>query len=155
MIFIPHWKAVPKSFGIWISFVCLINLASCLFFLFFPNRFPYDIRIFSELYMETQVIIWFLIALIIPMALAPFPVNIFIKTGVIVLILAYSVIFGCSRYIVFLYILTKHSYIFMAPLFFVFGPLMDSIYIIGLYSLFISFFAVKMKGNMAKWRWSY
>jgi len=155
MVIVPHLKKIPKSFGTWISFAGAVNLTSCLFFLFFSSRFPYDIRIFSELYVETQVIIWFLIAFILPMALAPFPINIFLKAGVTGLILFYSVIFGCARYIIFLYILTKHSYLFMAPLFFVFGPLVDSIYIIGLYSLFISLFAAKMKGVMTQWRWSY
>ncbi|MFA5393167.1 MAG: hypothetical protein WC081_06225 [Candidatus Ratteibacteria bacterium] len=155
MIVVPRLKNIPKSFGTWISLAAAINMISCLFFLFFSNRFPYDIRIFSELYVETQVIIWFLIAFIVPMALAPFPVNIFLKIGVTGFILAYSVIFGCARYIIFLYILTKHSYLFMAPLFFIFGPLVDSVYIIGIYSLFISLVATKMKGVMTKWRWSY
>lgn len=105
--------------------------------------------------MRTQVTMWFLIALVIPLALAPFPTNTLMKVGVISAILVYSVVFGCFRYIVFFYILTKYSYLFMPVLFFAFGPLIDFIYIVGLYSFFISLLAVKMKGSLTKWRWSY
>lgn len=148
-------KAVPKSISIWIVYICILNLLSSLFFLYAPDRFPYDIEIFSELYMKTQVTIWFFISLVIPLALAPFPTNALMKSVIITLMLLYSIVFGCLRYIVFFYILSRYSYVFMPVLFFALGPLVDFIYIIGLYSFFISFIAFKMKGNLTKWQWSY
>jgi len=152
---VPRLKQIQKSFGVWIGFVCVINLISCFFFLFFADRFPYDVLVFSDLYMKTQVTMWFLISVIIPLALAPFPVNLFLKTGATAGILFYSLIFGCLRYIVFLYIITKFSYLFMPVLFFTLGPLLDFIYILGLYAFFLSLVAVRMKGDNSKWRWSY
>ncbi|MBN1445050.1 MAG: hypothetical protein JW957_02960 [Candidatus Omnitrophica bacterium] len=148
-------RKIPKSVGVWIFYVCILNLLSCLFFLYAPDRFPYDIKIFSDLYMRTQITVWFFIPLIIPLALSPFPTNVLMKGGIITLILLYSIVFGCVRYIVFFYILAKYSYVFMPVLFFALGPLLDFVYIIGLYSFFVSFIAVKMKGNLTKWQWSY
>lgn len=154
--FLFSWaRKIPKSISIWIIYICLLNLFSSFFFLYAPHMFPYDIETFSELYMKTQVTIWFFISLVIPLALTPFPTNIFFKSGIISLILLYSILFGCLRYIVFFYILTRYSYVFMPVLFFAVGPLMDFIYIIGLYSFFISRISLKMKGNLSQWQWSY
>ena len=148
-------KFIPKSLGIWISFICAINLISCLFFFFFPEMFPYDIEIFSDLYMITQVSMWFMIPLIIPFALSPLPMNILQKFLVVGTILVYAIIFGCIRYVIFFYILRRFSYLFMALLFFAFGPLLDFFYVVGIYGLFVSRFANSMKGDVSKWRWLY
>jgi len=148
-------KSIPKSLGIWMLYVCIINIISCLFFLYMPDRFPYNIEIFSELYMKTQVTIWFFISIVIPLALAPFRTGILTKGVIITSMLLYSIVFGCLRYIVFFYILTRYSYVFMAVLFFALGPLIDFVYIIGLYSFSISFLSVKMKRDLIKWKWSY
>ena len=148
-------KSVPKSLGIWILYVCILNIISSLFFLYMPDRFPYNIEIFSELYMKTQVTIWFFISIVIPLALTPFRTGIFTKGLIITSMLLYSIVFGCLRYIVFFYILTRYSYVFMTVLFFALGPLIDFVYIIGLYSFSISSLSVKMKGDLIKWKWSY
>jgi len=150
----PRLKIIPKSIGIWIGFVCGIMLVSSIFFMYVPDKFPYNIGRFSELYMKTQVSIWLIIPFVLAIALTPLPSNIIVKSSITTFVLMYSLLFGCVRYIVFFYILTKHTYLFMA-LFFAFGPLLDFVYIVGIYSLFVSFLAVKMKGDLEKWQWLY
>jgi len=148
-------KSIPKSISIWLGFICAINLTSCLFFLLVPDLFPYDIEIFSDLYMVTQVSMWFMIPFIIPFALSPLPINMLQKFVVVGTILVYALLFGCIRYVIFFYILSRYSYLFMALLFFAFGPLLDFFYVVGIYGLFVSHFAHSMKGDLSKWRWSY
>jgi len=148
-------KSIPKSIGIWLSFICAINFVSCVFFWLVPDLFPYDIEIFSDLYMITEVSMWFMIPFILPLALIPLPVGLFKKFIVVCTILVYALIFGCIRYVIFFYILSKFSYLFMAILFFAFGPLLDFLCIVGLYGLFVSRFAQNIKGDLSVWHWSY
>ena len=152
---VPLIKKIPKPIGFWIIFISLINLISSLFFLFFADKFPYSLTIFSELYIKTEIAMWLLIPALLTLALVPLPSNILAKFTVITITLAYSIIFGCVRYTVFLYVLRQFSYLFMAMLFFIFGPLMDSIYIVAIYSFYVSILAKKIKGDVKVWKWLY
>ena len=155
-IFLLPWiKKIPKPIGFWIIFIFFINLISSLFFVFFADKFPYSLIIFSELYIKTEIAMWLLIPPLLTLAFIPLPSNILAKFIVITITLAYSVIFGCLRYVVFLYVLREFSYLFMAMLFFIFGPLMDSIYIVGIYSFYVSILAKKIKGDVKVWKWLY
>jgi hypothetical protein len=67
----------------------------------------------------------------------------------------YSIIFGSLRYIVYIFILREFSYLFMAIIFFMFGPFFDFVYIVSFYSVFVSNLAVKIQGDESKWGWLY
>ena len=69
--------------------------------------------------------------------------------------LVYSLVFGTVRYVVFLFIIGKISLLYMAILFFVLGPLVDFVYIVGIYSVYAARLAKKIKGNFTLWKWSY
>ncbi len=155
LIFVPRVKRIPKSVGIWVCFSCIIQLVSCFFFLYFGDRFPYDIEIFSDLYMRTQISMWLLIPFVLCIATAPLPANTLSKVLVIAALFVYSMLFGCVRYIVFFYVLVRFSYLFMPILFFAFGPLLDFLYIVGVYAFFVSIQSIKIKGDLLKWRWLY
>lgn len=153
IIFLVSKTKLPSPIVIWIIYSSLINLVSSVVFILRPEIFPYIIAEFSELYIKTEVIIWLFIPLLMGMAFSPLPSNIFTKTSVVVLTVIYSMVLGILRYVAFLYILTKFSYIFMAILFFAFGPLMDFIYIVGLYSLYVSNYASKIGKDLRIWKW--
>jgi hypothetical protein len=146
---------IPKPIALWIIFVSFINLVSSAYFSLFPSLFPYDIKHFSELYVMTEINIWLLIPIISGMALLPLPSRMYSKFAVIVFTLIYSVIFGIIRYAVFLNILAKFSFLFMSVLFFAFGPLMDFVYIVGIYSFYLSNLSKKARFDLQIWKWSY
>lgn len=147
-------KAIePKM--VWLIFIFFITLISSLFFIFFTGYFPYDVEFFSEMYIKTEVGIWLTIPLILTIALLPFPLEWFKKLTVILLTLAYSFVFACVRYIVFLYLLRTTSYLFMALMFFMLGPFLDFLYIVSSYSLCITKLAVKTKKDITLWNWLY
>lgn len=151
---VPKMKFITKPLTMWIVLISFINFVSSLFFMFFPDRFPYDVAIFSELYIKTEVSIWLLIPLIMTMALMFLPSNIGQKIGIVTSTLCYSIIFGCIRYIIFLYILTKFSYLFMVLMFFIFGPLVDFIYMVGIYAYYVNVVSNKVKKRDTKiWNW--
>ncbi|MFN3698695.1 MAG: hypothetical protein ACK4SU_00685, partial [Dictyoglomus sp.] len=74
---------------------------------------------------------------------------------VTVFTLIYSFFFGVLRYSIFLYILKNFSFLWMANLFFNFGPLLDMIYITGIYGFYISILSKFTRKNIKVWRWVY
>ncbi|MBI5042517.1 MAG: hypothetical protein HZC10_01505 [Nitrospirae bacterium] len=153
LIFLISKTKLPPPIVIWVIYLALINLVSSVVFILMPAMFPYIIENFSELYIKTEVVIWLFIPLLMGIAFSSLPSNIFTKTAVVVLTIIYSMVLGIIRYVAFLYILAKFSYIFMAFLFFAFGPLMDFIYIVGLYSLYVSNYASKIGKDLRIWKW--
>ncbi len=154
ILFLPRVKR-GKNIAIYLLFLAGINLVSSLFFIFAPLHFPYSVTEFSELYIKSEISMWLFIPLILGMAFLPLPSRVYPKLILIVLTLVYSIIFGTLRYIIFLFILSKLSLIYMALLFFAFGPLIDFVYIVGIYCFYNSRLAMTLKGNESVWKWSY
>ncbi len=154
-IYFLSWLKIPKPLMLWIMSISVINLLSAVFFILAPSAFPYNIKMFSELYVTTEINIWMLIPLVTGMVLLPLPAGSFSKFMISVTTLLYSVVFGIIRYTLFLIILEKFSLLFMTVLFFVFGPLMDFFYIVGIYSLYVSRLSKKIGKDVTAWSWSY
>lgn len=154
VLFLPKVKK-GKNIAIFFFFLACINLVSTLFFIFVPFDFPYTATGFSEFYIKSEISIWLFIPFILGMAFLPLPSSVYPKLMLIVLTLIYSIIFGTLRYIVFLFIVSKFSVIYMALLFFAFGPLIDFVYIVGIYCFYNSRLAMTLKGNESVWKWSY
>jgi hypothetical protein len=152
-IFLVFKSRIYQPIAMWLVFLLGINLISSAIFILAPSSFPYTMQHFSELYITTEVGVWLFVPVIMGLALLPIPTNIFSKFIITVLTTFYSIIFGIVRYIVFLFILTKLSYIFMPVLYFSFGPLVDFIYIVGIYSLYVSHFAEKLPQDLEIWKW--
>lgn len=144
-----------KPVTIFAVIVGFVHLTSSLFFIFYPTYFPYSVADYSQLYMVQQVSIWFFAPLLMGVAVTPLPSPLTAKLITIVSMFLYSLAFGTVRYAVFLFILGKLSLIYMAVLFFALGPLIDFVYIVGLYSVHVTELATKIKGDFSLWRWRY
>ena len=153
MLILPRVKRIPKPIAIWLGFLCFINLVSATFFIFIPHLFPYSTLIFSDLYMKTEIGIWLFIPVLLGMALHPIPRGITEKFALILAVEIYSIAFAAVRYTVFLYIFRELSVLFMAVLFFAFGPLFDFVYVVGSYSVYTSWVAKKLSKRTERWRW--
>jgi hypothetical protein len=154
LVLLPRIRHAKHVF-IFLMVVAFINAVSSLFFTFFPDRFPYQAVDYSELYIKQQIGIWFFVPIILGLAILPLPSTISSKIVTLGAAFCYSVIFGTVRYVVFLYLLTKATLLSMAILFFVLGPLVDFVYIVGIYSVHVARLAKKMKGDFASWKWLY
>ena len=141
-------KHIPKSVAIYIVFILLITMVSAVYFIVFPRYFPYSVYNFSDLYIKTEIGIWLVIPILMGIALLPLPGSLWQDYTVIASALAYSMLFGYVRYLVFLYILEKFGYIFMATMFIAFDPPLDTIYVIGIYSLYVSYLSTRISGDM-------
>ena len=142
----------------WLFYMFVVHLSSSVFFLFFPQYFPYSILEITGLYMQVELVTWMLIPPMILGAVFLYPTGMLGKFLLVVSTLGYSMLFGAIRLAVFLFVLYYGSVIFMAILFFVFGSLVDFIYIVGFYSFYISRTAKNLADRqkadkMWKWKW--
>jgi hypothetical protein len=90
------------------------------------------------LYILQQTGVFFFTPILLALSLSLFTfswLNLPLNAITIALSLTYSSVFGGLRYIVFAYTLKNFSYIHMPAMFFLFGPLLDFIYIVSFYSL--------------------
>ncbi|MCP4606603.1 MAG: hypothetical protein GY847_39855 [Proteobacteria bacterium] len=155
IILSPRIRKIPKAVGVWLAFIGFIHLISSAFFIVMPERFPYSVQTFSELYMKTEVSMWFMIPFLLAFSVVPLKTSRVRKLLLILIVLMMDIILGIVRYILFLYILGKFSFIYMALMFFAFGPLVDAMYMVVYYSLFVSYIAAELKEEKKLWNWLY
>jgi hypothetical protein len=155
VIFLVTKIRIPKPVAIWVIFVCLVNLVSALFFTFFPAYFPYTVQQFSELFIKTEITIWLFVPVVMEASLLPLPSSKITKFLAVLFSLLYAMAFGVVRYVLFVQILVKFSYIFMTVLFFCFGPFIDFIVVVGVYSFYVSLISKKINQDLRVWNWSY
>lgn len=149
-------KRTGKPVAIFFMLCALIHTINCVYFIFAANHFPYRAFQFSDLYMKQQIGIWIVFVVLSGLVTGIMGDSGFIyKILTFLSIMAYSFVFGAVRYILFLYLLQQYSILYMAVMYFVFGPLFDFLYLVAIYSVF----ANKMSGfydtgiGREEWEW--
>lgn len=153
LIFVLQRIKINKNMAIFFTFLAVIHIGSAIFFTLIPYRFTYSMTDFAELYVKTIICIWLFIPCVLSMAILPLPAPFLPKFFLVILTLIYSFIFTTVRYAIFLYVLSKFTFIYMALLFFAFGPLIDFIYVVAFYAVYTANLAQKLKANEMVWKW--
>ncbi len=151
----PHLRRLWKPLRIYLVYLALLNSTSAAFFLIWPERFPYNVAEFSQLYMGTQLGIWFMIPLVMGLVLLPVPSPAGEKMLVILATGLWGLVFGVLRYASFLYIFDNGSVIYMAAMFFALGPFLDFVYMVAIYSIYLNLVALRVQDANRMWRWSF
>lgn len=155
-LFSSRNKKGGTPLSIYFAIVLLLHLIACIYFTFAKEFFPYSATKYSELYMLQQVGIWmsFLVLAGLVTGIVGYG-RIAGKLLTFLAIIIYSFIFGCVRYLTFLFIVSAASSLYMTTLFFSLGPLYDFLYLVCIYSIFIN---VQIKHfdqgeGRLKWHW--
>ncbi len=142
-----------KPLMIFLIYMFFLYLLASLCFLYFPEKFPYRLSDYAHLYMMQEISIWFFIPLIMGLAVLPLPTTIASKVLVMCVTYLYAILFGLVRYVVFLFILSKVSMIYMPIFFFGLGPLVDFVYVVGIYSIYLNRLSIDLRGQFTTWKW--
>jgi hypothetical protein len=154
LVVVPSLKRVPRALVIYTCFFAMLTVASGAFFILTPELFPYDMSEFSRLYMGTELGIWFMLPLVMGLALGPVPAPLGEKAFIILVNLAYSLVFGAVRLAAFVIVLREASVFFMAGLFFALGPFVDFVYVVAIYGLYLNRVSLRLRGSEGVWQWS-
>ncbi len=138
LFLLSKFNRMPKYISAWLIYISFVYFVSSFYFVFFLGSFPYTERDFAMLYILQQTGVFLFTPILLAFSLSLFTFswfNLLLNAVTIAFSLMYSSVFGGLRYIVFAYTLKHLSYIHMPAMFFLFGPLLDFIYIVSFYSL--------------------
>lgn len=155
VLVLPKLRFVPKVLRVYVVFLALLEVVSSAFFVLVPQSFPYDVLDFSLLYMGTQFGTWLLMPVVMGVALAPLQTPVLERFGVVLATTAYAAVFGAVRYASFLFLLRGLTVLHMAALFFALGPLIDFVYLVSIYSVYVNVVALRLRDRPETWRWSF
>ena len=142
-----------RPWSIFATVMLFVHLFSSLFFVFVPWLFPYIASEYSSLYLKQQMLMLFFTPFILGSSIAILPCNIFLVFVAVLGCYVYFFVFCVVRYVIFLYILSKVSILYMASLFFTFGPFIDFLYIVAIYSLVVNKVSGGLNREKAVWKW--
>lgn len=129
---------------------------SCLFFLFWPNRFPYSLSVYSQLYMVQAAALWIILPTLFGVALALMRASFISRLIALLVQVTMMQLYNAVRYVVYLCFLYFCTSLYMATLFFTFGVLFDFIHMVMIYGMFAK--KVSEQYNSAEgrswWAWS-
>jgi hypothetical protein len=145
-----------KPLVIFLNFTLFYHLFTCGYVILTKGQFPYLLTEYSDLYMKQQLGIWLSFIIIAGLVAGYISHSGYSKYLMLISVLTYSLVFGVIRYIVFLALLYKFSSLFMTILFFGFGPFIDFLYLVSIYSIYMSHLT-KLFGDGERggtWHWA-
>jgi len=143
---------VLKNVALFLSFVSVLIAVSAAYFLLFMESFPYTLESFVQIYIDIVFAAWIAAGVVLLLSFAPFPISIVYKILFFLLFLVVVVFQGIAKYVFVVAVLKELSYLFAPILFFIFGPLLDMVYAVFVFSLFVSFTTCDVD-NLKIWRW--
>ena len=115
----------------------LLLLAASAYYLLFFGQPGYDATDFSQLYLRTVVTIWLVMPAFMGVLSLTLPFSPLEQAGLVVLSLAYDILFSAVRYALFVWLLVHLGAVVMANLYLFLGPLLDIIYLVGIFAMFV------------------
>jgi hypothetical protein len=116
-----------------LRFLVLIQGTALVYFVFFAARFPHDLPSYTVSMLYFGTILIGLIPLILGFTYYLFDFSFFKKLTLTVMSMGYLVVFIPFQYMLHVYVLQK-SILFMPILYFAFGPFLDVLVFVSLYS---------------------
>jgi hypothetical protein len=113
----------------------------------------YEALEFSQLYIHAIALTWIVIPVFIGLSSLIFPFNPLDRIGIALACLVWDIAFATLRYAVFLYILAHTGAVAMAGLYLIYGPLLDCLPIIAIFSLFLVTLSHRIKRDGESWSW--
>lgn len=123
-------------------------------YMLFAGHLGYSIDEFSVLMTRTMVATWVLMPLFVGTIALLFPFRRLTGVGLILGCALYEVVLSATRYAAFLGLLSHSGPIMMADLYLVFGPLLDVLPVIGIYSIVLARLSSRI-GNSTSGRWEW
>jgi hypothetical protein len=127
----------------------LLLLAASAFYLLFAGHLGYDAEEFSRLYLRSVVTIWLVTPVFMGLLSLTLPFSPLERVGLVGLTVVYDMIFSAVRYAVFVWLLRNLGAVVMANLYLFLGPLLDVIYFVGIFGVFVLSVAHRMERRPA------
>ncbi len=142
----------PTPLRYFINFNFLI-VASEASYLLLVGHLGYASNSFSTLMLQTMTAIWLVLPLFVGTITVLFPFSIAASAAIIAGSLIFDILLGSARYLAFVIILSHSGPILMADLYLCFGPLLDVIPLTGIFAIFLTLLARRLRRDPEAWSW--
>ena len=151
ILFVTRRISPPlRLFG---SFVAAMVSASSLYMLFY-GHLGYEGEAFSVLYMRTTAIVWLLVPVVVGVLSATVPFSSLERLGLTLLCWLSIFILSAVRYAMFVWVLKTFGSVLMPTLYLLFGPVLDFVYLMSIFSLFLTPLGRRLDSGRAEaWAW--
>ena len=129
-----RWLLMPVRYLIVYN---LLLIAGSAYYLLFFGQPGYDADDFSRLYLRTVVTIWLVTPAFMGVMSLTLPFSALEQVGLVVISLVYDMVFSAVRYALFVWLLVHLGAVVMANLYLFLGPLLDVIYLVGIFAVFV------------------
>lgn len=132
------WRTtrIPGPLRLLLAYNLALLTASALYLLF-AGHLGYDAEEFSRLYLRTIVVVWLVAPVFLAGLSLALPFSPAERVGLALLTLGYDILFCAVRYALFVWLLTGLGAVVMANLYLFLGPLLDVIYFVGIFAMFV------------------
>ena len=136
------------------SFGLAVVAASALYLLFF-GHLGYEGEAFSILYVRTNALVWLLAPFVMGTLSLTLPFTSVERLGFVSLCVACLLVLSSVRYAVFIWVLSEFGALFMPALYLFLGPLLDFVYLMSVFALFLAPLGRRLDraGRGAVWAW--
>jgi len=133
----------------------LAMIAVSAAYMLFAGELGYGAEAFSELYLRSAVVIWLVIPVFLGGVSLFLPFTMLERVLLVGASFAYNVVFSAVRYALFAWILSWSGAVTMASLYLFFGPLLDFVYMVGVFSMFLVPLSRRLdrEGPQDAWTW--
>ena len=146
------FRLFPTPLRYFLNFNLLIVAAEASYLLF-AGHLGYAGSTFSALMLQTMTAIWLLLPLFVGTITLLFPFAILTSAAIILISLAFDIVLASARYLAFVIILSHSGPILMADLYLCFGPLLDVIPLTGIFAIFLTLLARRLRHDPEAWSW--
>lgn len=145
-------KIVPLPWRYFVNLNLLIITAEATY-LFFAGHLGYASNDFSALILRTAVVTWLVMPFFLLVISSLFPFTILEQFTLFGLGMVLELAITTLRYAVFAAVLIKTGPILMADLYLLYGPLMDVIPLIAIYTIVLANLAKRLERGPEGWAW--
>ncbi len=142
-----------RGVSIFFSFVCFILFVSSLYFFFLPEKFPYSLASFSKIYVDTLLLSWINTGLLAILSVVFFPIKTVLKLSFLIAMYIVLFVIGVVKYVFVIITIKEYSHLFTPLMFFVFGPVIDFLFFLFLYGMFVNKVLNPTRKDIDNWRW--
>jgi hypothetical protein len=129
-----RWLLMPVRYLIVYNLLLIVASA---YYLLFVGHSGYDADDFSRLYLRTVVTLWLVTPAFMGVMSLTLPFSPLEQFGLVTLSLFYDMLFSAVRYALFVWLLIRLGAVVMANLYLFLGPLLDVIYLVGIFAMFV------------------
>ncbi len=131
----------------------LLIVCSEATYLLFAGHLGYSAGAFSTLMLRTAITTWLLVPPIVGLMAMLFPFPPLASASLVLSCALYEIVLSFARYAAFIAVLSHTGPLLMAAMYLLYGPLLDVLPIIGIYSLFLERLSLRLSRDPEAWAW--